>query len=91
MNPVAETIENKNVGAQLSARSKAPVFVLGCGRSGTKFLYHTLLSAGGFAIYHAESNAFNLLGLRFGPVEDGAMRFSSGAVPARAVQHDLVL
>jgi len=49
-----------------SARSTAPVFVLGCGRSGTKFLYHTLLSAGGFAVYHAESNAFNLLGLRFG-------------------------
>lgn len=49
-----------------SARSKSPVFVLGCGRSGTKFLYHTLLSAGGFAVYHAESNAFNLLGLRFG-------------------------
>ncbi|MFY9844565.1 MAG: sulfotransferase [Terriglobales bacterium] len=48
------------------ARSKAPVFVLGCGRSGTKMLYHTLLSAGGFAIYHAESNAFNLIGLRFG-------------------------
>jgi hypothetical protein len=47
-------------------RSRAPVFVLGCGRSGTKFLYHTLLSAGGFAVYHAESNAFNLLGLRFG-------------------------
>jgi Sulfotransferase family len=42
------------------------VFVLGCGRSGTKLLYHTLLSAGGFAVYHAESNAFNLLGLRFG-------------------------
>jgi len=50
----------------LSVRAKAPVFVLGCGRSGTKFLYHTLLSAGGFAVYHAESNAFNLLGLRFG-------------------------
>ena len=49
-----------------SARSRAPVFVLGCGRSGTKFLYHTLLSAGGFAVYHSESNAFNLLGLRFG-------------------------
>ena len=47
-------------------RSKAPVFVLGCGRSGTKLLYHTLLSAGGFAVYHAESNAFNLIGLRFG-------------------------
>jgi hypothetical protein len=40
--------------------------VLGCGRSGTKFLYHTLLSAGGFAVYYAESNAFNLLGSRFG-------------------------
>ncbi len=52
--------------AARGARSRAPVFVLGCGRSGTKFLYHTLLSAGGFAVYHAESNAFNLLGLRFG-------------------------
>ena len=49
-----------------TSRSQAPVFVLGCGRSGTKFLYHTLLSAGGFAVYHAESNAFNLIGLRFG-------------------------
>ena len=49
-----------------SKRSRAPVFVLGCGRSGTKFLYHTLLSAGDFAVYHAESNAFNLIGLRFG-------------------------
>ncbi|HVH87585.1 MAG TPA: sulfotransferase [Terriglobales bacterium] len=50
-------------------RSEAPVFVLGCGRSGTKLLYHTLLSAGGFAVYHAESNAFNLIGLRFGSLE----------------------
>jgi Sulfotransferase family len=49
-----------------SPRSRAPVFVLGCGRSGTKLLYHTLLSAGGFAVYFAESNAFNLLGVRFG-------------------------
>src|SRR5262249_2092411 len=49
-----------------AARDRAPVFVLGCGRSGTKFLYHTLLSAGGFAVYYAESNAFNLLGSRFG-------------------------
>ena len=57
-----------------SARAKAPVFVLGCGRSGTKFLYHTLLSAGGFAVYHAESNAFNLLGLRFGSLANRANR-----------------
>jgi hypothetical protein len=66
--------EEKTLAENMSAveertrrqRSAAPVFVLGCGRSGTKFLYHTLLSAGGFAVYHAESNAFNLLGLRFG-------------------------
>lgn len=49
-----------------AARSKAPVFVLGCGRSGTTLLYHMLLSAGGFAIYRAESNAINLLEPRFG-------------------------
>jgi hypothetical protein len=48
------------------SRASAPVFVLGCGRSGTKFLYYTLLSAGGFAVYHVETNVFNLLGLRFG-------------------------
>jgi hypothetical protein len=64
-------VENQPAGQATApvapgARAQAPVFVLGCGRSGTKFLYHTLLSAGGFAVYHAESNAFNLLGLRFG-------------------------
>lgn len=51
---------------QKTARSKAPVFVLGCGRSGTKLLYHTLLSGGGFANYHSESNTFNIIGVRFG-------------------------
>lgn len=49
-----------------AARSKAPVFVLGCGRSGTTLLYHMLLSAGNFAVYRAESNAINLLEPRFG-------------------------
>jgi hypothetical protein len=42
------------------------VFVLGSGRCGTKLLYSALLSAGGFAVTHAESNAYNLLGLCFG-------------------------
>jgi len=55
-------------------RSGAPVFVLGCERSGTKFLYHTLLSAGGFALYYTESNAFNLLGLLFGNLARRANR-----------------
>jgi hypothetical protein len=49
-----------------SARSKAPVFVVGCPRSGTTLLYDMLLSAGGFAVYLAESNVFNLLVPRFG-------------------------
>src|SRR5215475_11522971 len=48
------------------ARSKAPVFVLGCGRSGTTLLYHMLLSAGNFAVYRVESNVINLLEPRFG-------------------------
>src|SRR5437763_16814701 len=49
-----------------TARSDAPVFVLGCVRSGTTLLYHMLLSAGGVAVYRAESNAINLLEPRFG-------------------------
>jgi glycosyltransferase involved in cell wall biosynthesis/LPS sulfotransferase NodH len=47
-------------------RSKAPVFVLGCPRSGTTLLYHMLLSAGNFVVYRAESQVFNLLEPRFG-------------------------
>jgi len=49
-----------------SARSKAPVFVLGCPRSGTTLLYHMLLSAGNFVVYRSESQVFNLLEPRFG-------------------------
>ena len=51
---------------ETTTRNKAPVFVLGCGRSGTTLLYHMLLSAGDFAVYRAESNAINLLDPRFG-------------------------
>src|SRR5436190_20707943 len=62
------TMENpatKN-GVSLRVRSRAPVFVLGCPRSGTTVLYHMLLSAGDFAAYRWESNVFNLLVPRFG-------------------------
>src|SRR5579863_880327 len=52
--------------APRSPRSLAPVFVLGSPRSGTTLLYDMLLSAGGFAVYLAESNVFNLLMPRFG-------------------------
>jgi len=49
-------------------RSKAPVFVIGCSRSGTTLLYHMLLSSGNFAIYRMESMIFTLLEPRFRPL-----------------------
>jgi LPS sulfotransferase NodH len=55
-----------------AARSKAPVFVLGCPRSGTTLLYHMLLSSGNFAVYRAESQVFNLLEPRFGGLSHAA-------------------
>ena len=50
------------------ARSKAPVFVIGCSRSGTTLLYHMLLSAGNFAVYRMESQILTLLEPRFRPL-----------------------
>jgi hypothetical protein len=47
-------------------RATAPVFVVGSARCGTKLLYYTLLSAGGFAIAPSETHAFNMLGAYFG-------------------------
>ena len=42
-------------------RSRAPVFIVGCPRSGTSFLYHLLLSAGGFAEFHTQMNVYDVL------------------------------
>jgi glycosyltransferase involved in cell wall biosynthesis/LPS sulfotransferase NodH len=64
-----ETTETAIAGrpaAAVGSRSMAPVFVLGCPRSGTTLLYHMLLSAGNFVVYRAESQVFNLLEPRFG-------------------------
>jgi LPS sulfotransferase NodH len=55
-------------------RETAPVFVVGCPRSGTTLLYNILLSSGGFAVYLAESNVFNLLVPRFGDLSVRANR-----------------
>ncbi len=55
-------VPSKTVGI----RRHAPVFVVGCARSGTTLLYDMLMSAGGFTIYLGESNIFNLLAPRFG-------------------------
>ena len=63
--PVAKVGATGNAPG-LAGRRKAPVFVLGCPRSGTTLLYHMLLSAGDFAVYRTESNVFNLLAPRFG-------------------------
>jgi LPS sulfotransferase NodH len=47
-------------------RSRRPVFVMGCHRSGTNFLYDTLLSAGGFAVYRGYLPIYKILIPRFG-------------------------
>jgi len=43
------------------AGTKPPVFIVGCPRSGTSYLYHLLLSAGGFAEYRTQMNVFDVL------------------------------
>src|SRR5215831_5063199 len=60
------TVATTSANTRPTERSKAPVFVLGCGRSGTTLLYHMLLSAGNFAVYRTESNIINLMEPRFG-------------------------
>jgi Sulfotransferase family len=57
------------MGQERVERKSCPVFVLGCPRSGTTLFYDMLLSAGGFAVYLAESNVFNLLAPNFGGLE----------------------
>jgi hypothetical protein len=64
----------RNTNLIATDRSRAPVFVLGSPRSGTTLLYDMLLSAGGFAVYLAESNVFNLLIPRFGDLSNQATR-----------------
>src|SRR5215471_19207177 len=50
-------------------RSTAPVFVVGCHRSGTNLLYDMLLSAGGFAVYRGLLPVFETLIPHFGSLE----------------------
>ncbi|MGA8273664.1 MAG: sulfotransferase [Candidatus Sulfotelmatobacter sp.] len=55
-------------------RSKAPVFTLGCARSGTTLLYHMLLSAGGFAVLRSETHVFNVLEAAYGDLNSSRNR-----------------
>lgn len=57
-----------------SARSHAPVFVMGCHRSGTNLLYDTLLSAGGFAVYRGYLPVYKILIPRFGKLDNPGTR-----------------
>ena len=45
----------------MSQRKHAPVFVIGCHRSGTALLYDTLLSSGGFPQFHASNALYTTL------------------------------
>jgi hypothetical protein len=51
---------------------RPPVFIVGCPRSGTSFLYHLLLSAGGFARFHTQMNVFDVLEPIFGDLSSQA-------------------
>ena len=50
-------------------RKRAPVFVIGCPRSGTNFLYDCLLSSGGFAIFRGRLPIHQVLIPRFGKLD----------------------
>jgi hypothetical protein len=60
--------------ASLSDRKSAPVFVMGCHRSGTNLLYDMLLSSGGFAIYRGYLPIYKTLIPRFGSMDNRANR-----------------
>lgn len=70
----ADTATQSGTQPLAAKKSKAPVFVVGCPRSGTTVLYHMLLSAGDFAVYRTESNVFNLLVPRFHGMRSAADR-----------------
>ena len=60
--------------ASVHSRSRAPVFIIGCPRSGTTMLYDYLVRSGGFAKYKAESNVFSVLGPAFGNLANAENR-----------------
>jgi hypothetical protein len=51
-----------------------PVFIVGCPRSGTTFLYDMLLSSGKFALYRAESDVFFRIAPAFGNLKSWSNR-----------------
>ena len=60
--------------ASPSDRKYAPIFVMGCHRSGTNLIYDMLLSSGGFAIHRGYLPLYKKLIPRFGSMENRANR-----------------
>ena len=50
----------------MSRAGNAPVFVVGCHRSGTSYLYHSILSSGDFAVYRSDSGVWDRVVPMFG-------------------------
>lgn len=74
-NTVSTNISGQTLaGAPHEARSRRPVFVMGCHRSGTNLLYDTLMSAGGFAVYSGYLPVYKILIPRFGHPRNPASR-----------------
>lgn len=81
---------------------KRPVFIVGCGRSGTAFLYHTLVSAGGFAEFRTQMNVFDVLGPMYGDLSDlntkqkmmrmwlGSMAFRRSGLDATQIKNRII-
>lgn len=64
--PCLESALDWNAVSTTRPRTRAPVFIVGCPRSGTTLLYDFLIRGGSFANYRAESVAFSVLGPAFG-------------------------
>ncbi len=54
--------------------TSAPVFIVGCPRSGTTLLYDMLLSSGKFALYRAETDVFLRIAPAFGSLRSRSNR-----------------
>ncbi|HEX6996395.1 MAG TPA: sulfotransferase [Gammaproteobacteria bacterium] len=61
-------------GPDRARTGSRPVFIVGCPRSGTTWLYHILLSAGRFAIYRSETNIYNAFAPAYGGFGNVRMR-----------------
>lgn len=58
----------KSTDGSTSPRSRRPVFVTGCHRSGTNLLYDILLASGGFAVYRGYIPIYKTLIPHFGAI-----------------------